>query len=316
MSIGDWFKARESRKYTVSQRSAGTADVPDGVWSKCAECKRIIYQGELIKDLYVCRHCGYHVELTAAQRINMLVDAESFSEIDAGLTAADPLVFAAAKSYQDSVASASEATGLPEAIVTGRASINGYPVIIGAMDFRFIGASMGSVVGEKVARAFELASAERRAVVLATASGGARMQEGILSLMQMAKTAAAREKFSRARLPYIAVLTHPTMGGVTASFAGLADITYAEPGALAGFAGPRVIEQAIRQKLPKGFQRSEFLLRHGMVDGVVPRSELRDRVALTLDYLMQPSRRAHEGAAAVKGGEAKSGAAAVKGSEA
>ncbi|MBS3973275.1 MAG: acetyl-CoA carboxylase carboxyltransferase subunit beta [Actinobacteria bacterium] len=316
MSIGDWFKARESQKYTVSQRSVGTADVPDGVWSKCVECKRIIYQGELIKNLYVCRHCGYHVELTAVQKINMLVDAESFSEIDAGLTAADPLAFTAVKSYEDSITSAKVATGLPEAIITGRASINGYPTVLGAMDFRFIGASMGSVVGEKVARAFELASVEGRAVVLATASGGARMQEGMLSLMQMAKTAAAIERFSREGLPYIAVLTHPTMGGVTASFAGLADVTYAEPGALVGFAGPRVIEQSIRQKLPKGFQRSEFLLRHGMIDGVVPRSELRDRVALTLGYLMHSRCGGSIGADAGKADAAKSGATATKGGEA
>lgn len=295
MSIGDWFKARESRKYTKMPDPADTPDLPDGVWSKCAQCKRIIYQGELVKDLYVCRHCGHHVELTAAQRIDMLADPESFSEVDAGLTAADPLGFIATKPYVESVASARSDSDLPEAIVTGRASIDGHPVVIGAMDFRFIGASMGSVVGEKVARAFELAISERRAVVLATASGGARMQEGMLSLMQMAKTAAARERFAREGLPYIALLTHPTMGGVTASFAGLSDIAYAEPGALVGFAGPRVIEQTIRQKLPKGFQRAEFMMRHGMVDDVVSRHELRERVALTLGYLMPATVSAGEG---------------------
>jgi acetyl-CoA carboxylase carboxyl transferase subunit beta len=298
MSIGDWFKARESRKYTNVGRPEANTDVPDGVWSNCASCKHIIYQGELIADRYVCRYCGHHFDLTAFQRIESLADDATFTEIDADLTAADPLQFHAAKSYVDSLSGARERSGLNEAVVTGRAEIGGHPVVVGAMDFRFVGASMGSVVGEKITRAFELALLERRAVVFATASGGARMQEGMLSLMQMAKTSAAAARLAEERLPYVSILTNPTMGGVTASFAVLADVMFAEPGALIGFAGPRVIEQTIRQKLPRGFQSSEFLLAHGMVDDVVPRSGMRERVALTLDYLMSsvgPARSVSQG---------------------
>ncbi|MDP2401923.1 MAG: acetyl-CoA carboxylase, carboxyltransferase subunit beta [Actinomycetota bacterium] len=286
MSIGDWFKARESRKYTNVARPEANIDVPGGVWSNCASCKHIIYQGELTADHYVCRYCGHHFDLTALQRIESLVDGGTFFEVDSDLTAADPLQFHAAKSYADSLSAARERSGMNEAVLTGRAMIGGHPVVVGAMDFRFVGASMGSVVGEKVTRAFELALAERRAMVFATASGGARMQEGMLSLMQMAKTSAAAARLAEERLPYVSILTNPTMGGVTASFAVLADVMFAEPGALIGFAGPRVIEQTIRQKLPKGFQSSEFLLAHGMVDDVVPRSGMSERVALTLDYLM------------------------------
>ena len=193
--------------------------------------------------------------------------------------------FSAAKPYGVSLTSARERSGEIEAIVTGRATIGGHGVVLGAMDFRFIGATMGSVVGEKVTRAFEVATEEHRAVVFVTASGGARMQEGMLSLMQMAKSAAAAERHAQAGLPYISVFTNPTLGGVTASFASLADVILAEPGALVGFAGPRVIEQTIRQKLPKGFQTAEYLMEEGMVDEVVPRPELRGRIALVLDYL-------------------------------
>lgn len=289
MAIGEWFRARESRKHRKVKDAQGSASVPDGVWSTCAACKHIIYQGELVADLYVCRYCGHHFDLTALQRINALVDAGSFEETEGGLSASDPLEFSAAKPYVNSLAVARERTGMAEALITGRATIKCHPVVVGAMDFRFIGASMGSAVGEKIARAFELAIDERRAVVLAIASGGARMQEGMLSLMQMAKTAAVANRLSHERLPYISVLTNPTLGGVTASFAVLADIIYAEPKALIGFAGPRVIEQTIRQKLPKGFQSAEFLLEHGMVDGVVARADLRERIALTLDYLMPTS---------------------------
>jgi len=259
--------------------------VPEGVWVKCVGCKRIVYEGQLIENARVCPHCGHHFAMTSAERIAFIADPGSFAEIDAALTSTDPLGFTAAKPYAASLAGAREKSGLAEALVTGRATVAGHQVVLGAMDFRFIGASMGSAVGEKVTRAFELAVAERRGVVFVIASGGARMQEGMLSLMQMAKTADAARRLSEARLPYVSVLTDPTMGGVTASFAVLADIIFAEPGALIGFAGPRVIEQTIRQSVPKGFQSAEYLLAHGMVDDVVPRGQLPARLGLVLDYL-------------------------------
>ena len=292
MSISDWFSAREKRRYTKVGPDAGTfapGDVPDGVWVKCEECKRTLYEGELIESGRVCRHCGHHFELTAPQRIEMLVDADSFEEFSADIASCDPLGFVAAKPYTTSLEGAQAKSGLTEAVVVGTARIGGTEVVVGAMDFRFIGASMGSVVGEKVARAFETATARRVPIVLVIASGGARMQEGLLSLMQMAKTSAAARRHSDAGLAYISVLTNPTYGGVTASFAVLADVIIAEPGAVIGFAGPRVIEQTIRQKLPKDFQRSEFLLEHGMLDAVVDRREMRDFIIKALDFMDNPA---------------------------
>jgi acetyl-CoA carboxylase carboxyl transferase subunit beta len=253
MPISEWFKAREERRYTPVSPPPEASDLPDGVWVKCDACKRTIYQGDLDASFEVCPQCGKHGDLTAVHRIAMLVDDGSFAEIDSTVSSTDPLSFTSGKAYADVLASAVEETGLSEAIVTGCA--------------------------------FELAASERRPLVLATASGGARMQESMLSLMQMAKTAAAAAVLAEARVPYIAILTNPTMGGVTASFASLADVILAEPGALVGFAGPRLIEQATRQTLPKGFQTSEFLLKHGMVDEVVDRRELAERVALFLKYL-------------------------------
>jgi acetyl-CoA carboxylase carboxyl transferase subunit beta len=275
MPISDWFKAREERSYVPMTAPADAADLPDGVWIKCDGCKRTVYQGDLDENLQVCPHCGRHGAVTAYARIEQLVDEGTFEETDAGVGSSDPLGFDSGKAYADVLAAACEQTEL----------IAGRPVVVGAMDFRFVGASMGSAVGEKIARAFEIAGSERRPLVLAIASGGARMQESMLSLMQMAKTAAAAARLSEARVPYVAVLTNPTMGGVTASFATLADVIFAEPGALIGFAGPRLVEQTIRQSLPKGFQTAEFTLKHGMVDDVVDRRDLRDRVALVLDYL-------------------------------
>ena len=285
MSIGDWFKAREGRSYTPASGGAAKSDLPEGVWVKCESCKHIIYEGELAKSKRVCSHCGHHFDLTAAQRVAMIADDGEFAEFAADLTSGDPLGFVAAKPYTQSLEAAREKSGLTEAVVVGRAAIGGHPVILGAMDFRFIGASMGSVVGEKITRAFEMALSERRPLVLVTASGGARMQEGMLSLMQMAKTSAAASRLADAKVPYISVLTNPTYGGVTASFAVLADVVLAEPGALIGFTGQRIIEQTIRQKLPKGFQTSEFLLERGMIDAVVPRAELTETIGLLLDYL-------------------------------
>ncbi|MDA3935269.1 MAG: acetyl-CoA carboxylase, carboxyltransferase subunit beta [Actinomycetota bacterium] len=285
MPIADWFKARDERRYTSIGGGSAQTDVPEGVWSKCDACKRTIYEGELVAANRVCPHCGHHFPLTAMQRIDLMADEGTFVEFDAGLTSVDPLQFCAVKPYADSLDAAQDKTGLNEAIITGRATIGGHDVVIAAMDFRFIGASMGSAVGEKVTRTLEAARAEKRAAVIVTASGGARMQEGILSLMQMAKTSSAVARLGSAGLPYISVLTDPTMGGVTASFAVLADVVFAEPAARIGFAGPLIIEQTIRQKLPRGFQSAESMLQHGMLDGVVPRDELASRVSLVLDYL-------------------------------
>jgi acetyl-CoA carboxylase carboxyl transferase subunit beta len=285
MSITDWFRAREEKRYTQPGLAPQAAsEVPDGVWIKCDGCKRIVYEGELVDNLRVCKYCGHHFELTAPERILLLADEGSFEELDAGLQSGDPLEFAAAKTYVESLEAAQVKSGLVEAIITGRARVGGQAVVLAAMDFRFIGASMGSVVGEKVTRAFERATAERLPVVIACASGGARMQEGMLSLMQMAKTAAAVRRHDEAGLGYVALLTNPTYGGVTASFATLGDVLIAEPGAMIGFAGPVVIEQTIRQKLPKGFQSAESLLEHGLIDEVVQRRHLPERIAQYLGY--------------------------------
>ncbi len=287
MSIADWFTARETKRYTkVTEPSgAGSADVPDGVWVKCDGCKRIIYEGELVETMRVCKTCGFHFDVVAPERVEMLADEGSFVEIDGDLTPCDPLEFVSTKPYTDQLDSAAEKSGRNEALFSGRALIEGRPAVIAVMDFRFIGASMGSVVGEKITRAFELATAERLPVVIVTASGGARMQEGMISLMQMAKTSAAARRHSEAGLAYISVLTNPTYGGVTASFAVLGDIVLAEPGAMIGFAGPKLVEQTIRQKLPKGFQTAESLMKHGMIDDIVPRADLRERIARLIDYL-------------------------------
>lgn len=287
MPISDWFSAREQRRYTPIEEVPAGGDVPDGVWTKCDSCKRIVYEGELAENLRVCRHCGHHFVVTAPERIEQLADEGSFREIDARMTAADPLGFVAAKPYLQSLESAKAKSELPEAIVTGRARLDGVEIVLGVMDFRFIGASMGSVVGEKIARAFELATCERLPIVLVTSSGGARMQEGMLSLMQMAKTSAAARKHADAGLAYIVVLANPTYGGVTASFATLGDVIVAEPGAMVGFAGPLLVEQTIRQKLPKGFQTAEFMLKHGMIDEIVPRADLKEQLVLLLGYLSE-----------------------------
>ncbi|MDZ4170458.1 MAG: acetyl-CoA carboxylase, carboxyltransferase subunit beta [Coriobacteriia bacterium] len=287
MPIADWFSARDSRRYTQAggEQPPVASDVPDGVWAKCEGCKRTLYEGELVESMRVCRHCGHHFALTAEQRIELLTDAGSFSETETGLLPADPLEFVAAKPYSRSIEAAREKSGLDEAVVTGDATIGGTPIILAVMDFRYIGASMGSVVGEKITRAFESATAKRRPIVIVTASGGARMQEGMYSLMQMAKTSAAAKRHTDAGLAYVSVLTNPTYGGVTASFAVLADVLIAEPGAMIGFAGPRLVEDTIRQKLPKGFQTAEFMLKHGMVDAVVERAALAERVSLLIGYL-------------------------------
>jgi acetyl-CoA carboxylase carboxyl transferase subunit beta len=261
-------------KTQVSQASQRTSKVPEGLWVKCTQCGEIL-QSKVLKDnLQVCPECSYHFRMLAADRIAMLTDDGSFDEYAEDLVSTDPLEFDDTKPYKDRLRSAAGSTGLRDAFVVGKAKLDGLPYHLGVFEFKFMGGSMGVVVGEKVTRLLESALIDRLPAVVVTASGGARMQEGILSLMQMAKTSAMVNHLRNEGIPFISVLTDPTTGGVAASFATLGDLTLAEPHALIGFAGPRVIEQTIRQSLPKGFQRSEFLLKHGFIDRIVPRKEL------------------------------------------
>lgn len=262
----------------------------EGIFVKCPECENPLYKRELEDSRQVCTHCDYHFRFSARERLEMLFDDGKYEELDAEVTSGDPLEFVDTKPYKDRIAQAQESSGLPEAIISGSGKVGGHLVFAGAMDMSFIGGSMGSAVGEKITRLIERALENRGAVVIFSASGGARMQEGTLSLMQMAKISAALARLHDSGLPFISILTDPTTGGVTASFAMLGDVIMAEPKALIGFAGPRVIEQTIRQKLPKGFQRSEFLLEHGMVDMVVDRRKLRDAIVRCLDFMMNGER--------------------------
>ena len=252
---------------------------------KCPGCSELLYNKDLAASLSVCGKCGHHFRMTAAERLAMLFDGP-WTEHDAGLVSTDPLGFTDTKSYKDRLRAAAAATGVKEAVVTATGELEGMRVAVAAMEYGFIGGSMGVVVGEKIARAIERAIEQRMPVIVVSCSGGARMMEGALSLMQMAKTSAALARLDRAGLPFISVLTDPTTGGVTASFAMLGDLNIAEPKALIGFAGPRVIEQTIRQKLPEGFQRSEFLLEHGMVDIIVDRRELKAVIARALRFMV------------------------------
>lgn len=275
-----WFR---TQKKPIS--SDGRRDLPSDVFEKCGGCNEILYRERLARNLNVCPECGNHFRLPAAGYVELLADAGSFEEADAALTSGDPLGFADLKSYRTRLDAARKKTGRNEAVVTGRARIEGVAVSLAVMDFAFIGGSMGSVVGEKIARAGRDVLERKTALVVVSASGGARMMEGIFSLMQMAKTSAVLARLHEEGLPYISVLTHPTTGGVTASYAMLGDVNLAEPGALIGFAGPRVIEETIKQQLPKGFQSAEFLEEHGMVDRVVDRRELKSAVARLLRHM-------------------------------
>ena len=257
----------------------------EDLWVGCKKCKEQIYISELEKNLKVCPHCDYHFRLETRQRIHQLIDPESFKERDQLLTSSDPLKFKDTKKYKDRIKSSSKKGFSNDAIITGSGTLEGLPVELCVFDFSFMGGSMGSVVGEKITRAIERAIKEKSALVIVSCSGGARMQEGIFSLMQMAKTSSALSKLSNQSIPYISILTDPTMGGVSASFSMLGDIIIAEPGALIGFAGPRVIEQVIKQKLPEGFQTAEFLLDHGLIDNVVNRKDLKSTVAHLLKML-------------------------------
>ncbi|MFN2321970.1 MAG: acetyl-CoA carboxylase, carboxyltransferase subunit beta [Trueperaceae bacterium] len=252
---------------------------PAGLWLKCPSCQAQLYRKDLLAHLYVCKECGHHERMPIDARVSMLADEGSFVEWSGAIAPVDALEFVDVESYAERLAAVQKKVGRPDAIVTGAATLDGEPVALAVMDFRFLGGSMGSVVGEEIARAAERAAVEDRSFVLIAASGGARMQEGALSLMQMAKTTVALEALAEKGLPYVSVLSDPTTGGVTASFATLGDVIVAEPGALICFAGPRVIQQTIKQDLPAGFQRAEFLLRKGMVDDVVPRGELKARLA-------------------------------------
>ena len=272
-----WFKRKE-------ESSGSKVIIAEGLWIKCDSCKEIIYRAEVERGGRVCPKCHYPFRISARERIGQLVDAGSFEERETGLSTTDPLTFKDTKKYRERVRAAAQKTSTDEAVICGIASIGGQTAVLAVFEFGFLGGSMGSVVGEKLARAIELAIAKHLPVLIVSASGGARMQEGILSLMQMAKTSAALERLAAAKLPYISILTDPTTGGVTASFAMLGDVILAEPRALIGFAGPRVIAETIRQPLPEGFQRSEFLLEHGQVDLVVDRRELKETLRRLLAF--------------------------------
>ena len=274
-----WFK----RDPTTAGKE-GKTRMPEGLWIKCEDCKEILSKPELEQNLNVCPRCQRHFRIGARARVDMLVDPDSFQERDAGLRSLDPLSFKDQKSYVERLKTARKTTGMEEGLLSGTAAIGGFPVSLAAMEFDFMGGSMGSAVGEKVTRAVERALETRVPFIAVTCSGGARMQESVLSLMQMAKTSAALGRLAKARLPYISILTDPTTGGVTASYAMLGDILIAEPKALIGFAGPRVIQDTIRQELPAGFQRSEFLLEHGFVDMIVERKNLRPVLIQLLGY--------------------------------
>ncbi len=260
--------------------------VPEGLWVKCKECGSVLYHSELIKNLSVCPHCGYHHRLTARERFKQLLDPQTMTELYPELEPIDRLKFKDSKKYKDRILQAQKSTGEKEALILAKGMIEQIPVIAGCFEFAFMGGSMGSIVGEKFVRGVHLAIEEKKPFITVTASGGARMQEGLFSLMQMARTSAALSKLSEKNLPYIVILTDPTMGGVSASFASLGDIIIAEPRALIGFAGPRVIEQTVRQTLPEGFQRAEFLLEHGHIDMVIPRKQLKGTIAEILAKLM------------------------------
>jgi acetyl-CoA carboxylase carboxyl transferase subunit beta len=267
-----WFRRKP-------EETAGTpkkVNIAEGLWIKCDSCKEIMYRAEVERAGRVCPKCRYPFRIGARERIALLTDPGTFEEYQTGLVSADPLRFRDSKRYPDRVKAARQKTGFEDAVVSGIARVDGLPTVLCVFEFTFLGGSMGSVVGEKLTRAIELGIDKALPVIIVSASGGARMQEGILSLMQMAKTSAALERLAEARLPYISVLTDPTTGGVTASFAMLGDVIVAEPRALIGFAGPRVIAETIRQPLPEGFQRSEFLLEHGQLDLVVERKDLKD----------------------------------------
>src|SRR6266536_3460178 len=276
-----WFRRQSGELDTSGERKVRT----EGLWVKCDNCRQIIWKKDLEDNLNVCPKCDKHFRIDARTRLAQLLDDNHYDVFDSNLISTDPLKFVDLKAYSSRFKQAKKDTGLKDAIINAHGKINGRPVIVSAMEYAFIGGSMGAVVGEAITRAIERATATRTPIVIVSASGGARMMEGVISLMQMAKISAALARLDTARVPYISVLTDPTTGGVTASYALLGDLNVAEPGALIGFAGPRVIEQTIRQKLPEGFQTAEFLLKHGMLDAVVIRKDLKAYIARALEFM-------------------------------
>ena len=279
-----WFK-REKKPIEQTTPPEERRVRTEGLWSKCESCRTIVFRKDLEGNLYVCPKCQFHFKMSAKQRLETLLDSR-WTEHDAGMTSTDPLKFVDTKPYAGRLKEARKKFGINDAVITAEGKLNGRGVICCAMEFGFIGGSMGAVVGEKITRAIELAIDTRQPLIIVSCSSGARMQEGAVSLMQLAKVSAALARLDDAKLPYISLLTDPTTGGVTASFAMLGDVNIGEPGAMIGFAGPRVIEQTIRQKLPEGFQRSEFLLEHGFLDAVVHRKDLKGFISNTLDLLL------------------------------
>jgi acetyl-CoA carboxylase carboxyl transferase subunit beta len=280
-----WFRRQAGDLENSGEKKVRT----EGLWVKCDSCRQIIWKKDLDDNLNVCPKCDRHFRISAQERLAQLLDDNQYEVSDAGLTSTDPLKFVDLKTYSSRLAQAQATTGLNDAVINARGKLNGRPVIVSAMEYSFIGGSMGAVVGEAITRAIEKATETNTPIIIVSASGGARMMEGLISLMQLAKISAALARLDEAKVPYVSVLTDPTTGGVTASFAMLGDLNIAEPGALIGFAGPRVIEQTIRQKLPQGFQRSEFLLEHGMLDAVVHRKQMKAYIARALEFMEQPA---------------------------
>ena len=278
-----WFSIEKAPKPDTEQTDR--VEIPGGLWTKCSSCSSIIYTKELERNHYVCVKCENHFRLSAEQRIKILCDRNSFDEFDAKLKSTDPLGFKDRIKYRERLKKAEKKTGKPDAVLTGKAKIDGHDCVLAVFNFFFMGGSMGTVVGEKIARAVEAATKEKLPMIIVSASGGARMHEGIYSLMQMAKVSAALVRHSDQGLLYLSILTDPTTGGVAASFSMQGDIIISEPGALIGFAGPRVIEQTINKKLPEGFQRAEFLLEHGMIDMIVSRSNMKEKVSQIFEIL-------------------------------
>ncbi len=278
-----WFKRQSGELDTSGEKNVRT----EGLWIKCESCRQIIWKKDIEENLNVCPKCDKHFRIDARTRLAQLLDDGQYETFDANLVSTDPLKFVDLKAYSSRLKQAQSDTGLKDAVINAKGKLNGRAVIVSSMEYAFIGGSMGAVVGEEIARAVEHAAAQKTPLIIVSASGGARMMEGVISLMQLAKISAALARLDEAKVPYISLLTDPTTGGVTASFAMLGDLNIAEPGALIGFAGPRVIEQTIRQKLPQGFQRSEFLLEHGMLDAVVPRKELKSYIDRALSFMAQ-----------------------------
>jgi acetyl-CoA carboxylase carboxyl transferase subunit beta len=276
-----WFKRESGEVNASGEKTVRT----EGLWVKCENCRQIIWKKDLEENLNVCPKCQKHFRIDARTRLALLLDDNEYETFDENLSSTDPLKFVDLKPYSSRLRQAQHDTGLRDAVINARGKLLGWPVVASVMEYAFIGGSMGAVVGEMITRAIERALESKTPLIIVSASGGARMMEGVVSLMQLAKISAALARLDKAKVPYVSVLTDPTTGGVTASFAMLGDLNIAEPGALIGFAGPRVIEQTIRQKLPAGFQRSEFLLEHGMLDAVVPRKDLKPYIARALDFM-------------------------------